>query len=597
VEGIVLLSEGVEGLDQFLVGDHIGWREDSRPANHDLAKTHRHAKDATSLVCGGCHQSVTWRNVTDEQLATTLHRRPVRDPRTLLAHDNFGEAISDRNGAPLRLATPLKDGIEQIKRRGMVQFLREQGGDYWGERGYDWYAGLKPPCRDQGPGRGQGGSGTLFTVTSVNEHDGLRPAIGARLLYLMVVGDILGAGIYILVGDVAGELGGMAWLAFGTAFGIAALSAAAYAELTTRFPGAAGSALYVDRAAGIPALTFAVGMAVMLSSLMTAATTARAFAGDYLAEFVDAPVVLVAVGVVATLTALNLRGIESTANANVVMTIIEIVGLLVVLVIGTAAIADGGGDASRLVDTSNLAIGGWLSATALAFFAFLGFEDAAHLSEEVHDPRKTFPPVLFAAVATASALYLAVTIVSTVAVDPAVLAASDGPLLEVASTGPLGVPTRWYALVALVAVTNTCLFALVASSRLLYGMAVDGHVPTTFSRLLPARRTPVVASLAMAVIAAGMVATGAVSDLAEAAVTLLLAVLVVVNIAAVATRHTPEAEHAYRAPTWMAPLGAVACAVLLVHQLATASAADLVRLALLLAVSGVLWLAARVQRR
>ena len=434
-------------------------------------------------------------------------------------------------------------------------------------------------------------------MTPVGDHSGLRPAIGARLLYLMVVGDILGAGIYILVGDVAGELGGMAWLAFGTAFGIAALSAAAYAELTTRFPGSAGSALYVDRAAGIPALTFAVGMAVMLSSLMTAATTARAFAGDYLAEFVDAPVVLVAGGVVALLTALSLRGIESTANANVVMTLVEIIGLLVVLVIGTAAIADGGGDAGRLVDTSNLAIGGWLSATALAFFAFLGFEDAAHLSEEVHDPRRTFPPVLFAAVATASALYLAVTVVSTVAVDPNVLAASDGPLLEVAGAGPLGVPTRWYALVALVAVTNTCLFALVASSRLLYGMAVDGHVPATFSRLLPARRTPVVASLAMAVIAAGMAATGAVSDLAEAAVTLLLAVLVAVNIAAVVTRRSPEAAHAYRAPTWMAPLGAVAASVLVVHQLATAARADLVRLAILLAVSSVLWVAARVQRR
>ena len=108
-------------------------------------------------------------------------------------------------------------------------------------------------------------------MAPVTEREGLRPAIGARLLYLMVVGDILGAGIYILVGDVAGELGGMAWLAFGTAFGIAALSAASYSELTTRFPGAAGSALYIDRAAGIPALTFAVGMAVMLSSLYDAA--------------------------------------------------------------------------------------------------------------------------------------------------------------------------------------------------------------------------------------------------------------------------------------------------------------------------------------
>lgn len=434
-------------------------------------------------------------------------------------------------------------------------------------------------------------------MTSVSQGVGLRPAIGGRLLYLMVVGDVLGAGIYILVGDVAGEVGGFAWLAFATAFAIAALSAASYSELTTRFPGAAGSALYVDRAAGIPALTFAVGMAVMLSSLMTAATTARAFAGDYLAEFVDAPVVLVAIGVVLALTALNLRGIQSTANANVAMTLIEVGGLVVVLVIGTAAIMNGGGDAGRLVDTTDLAVGGWLTASALAFFAFLGFEDAAHLSEEVRDPRRTFPPVLFAAVATASALYLLVTVVATVAVDPAVLAASDGPLLEVAGSGPLGVPTRWFALVALVAVTNTCLFALVASSRLLYGMAVDGHVPAGFSRLLPARRTPIVASLAMAAVAAVMAATGAVADLAEAAVTLLLAVLVSVNVAAAATRNHPEAAAAYRAPRWMAPCGAGAASVLLVHQLATARGPDLIRLAALLGVAALLWLAAWRQRR
>ncbi len=409
----------------------------------------------------------------------------------------------------------------------------------------------------------------------------------------MIVGDVLGAGIYILVGDVAGEVGGMAWLAFLGAFTIAGLSAASYSELATRFPGAAGSALYVDRAAGIPALTFAVGMAVMLASLMTAATTARAFAGDYLAEFVDLPVVLVAIVVVVALTALNLRGIQTSANANVVMTVIEVGGLLVVLVIGTATILDGGGDAGRLTDTSDLTIGGLLSATALAFFAFLGFEDAAHLSEEVHDPQRNFPPALFAAVATASVLYLTVTVVATMSVDPAVLAASDGPLLEVAATGPLGIPTRGYALVALVAVTNTCLFALVASSRLLYGMAVDGHVPATFGRLLPERRTPLVASIAMALVAAIMAGTGAVSELAEAAVTLLLAVLVAVNVAAVATRTHPEASVAFRAPAWAAPIGAGASGVLLVNQLVTASGADLVRLGVLLVTAVVLWGAAR----
>jgi hypothetical protein len=66
----------------------------------------------------------------------------MRHDQTLLAHQNLGFPISDRNGAPLRLATPLKYGIKQIKRIGRIQFLTEHGGDYWGERGYDWYAGL-----------------------------------------------------------------------------------------------------------------------------------------------------------------------------------------------------------------------------------------------------------------------------------------------------------------------------------------------------------------------------------------------------------------------------------------------------------------------
>ncbi len=424
---------------------------------------------------------------------------------------------------------------------------------------------------------------------------GLKPTLGARLLFLMVVGDILGAGIYILVGDVAGELGGMAWLAFSAAFAIAALSAASYAELVTRYPGAAGSALYVDRAAGRAALTFAVGMAVMLSSLMTAATTARAFAGDYLAEFVDAPVPVVAAGLIVALTALNIVGIEASARANVVMTIVEVGGLVAVLVIGGAAIADGAGDASRLVATEDVAIGGLLSATAIAFFAFLGFEDATHLSEEVADVRRTFPRVLLAAVVSAAVLYLLVTVVATVAVDPAALAASDGPLLEVVDRGPLAVSPRWFAAVALVAVTNTCLFALVASSRILYGMSTDGHVPAEFGRILPSRRTPYVAATAMAFGGVAMALTGAVSDLAEAAVTLLLAVLTAVNLAAWATRDRAEAAAAYRAPRAVAPIGAAACAGLVTHQLTTASTGDLARLGAVVAAAIALWIGARVR--
>ena len=62
--------------------------------------------------------------------------------QTLLAYEMVDEPLDDAHGAPLRLATPLKYGIKQIKRIGTIQFRRGQGDDYWGERGYDWYAGL-----------------------------------------------------------------------------------------------------------------------------------------------------------------------------------------------------------------------------------------------------------------------------------------------------------------------------------------------------------------------------------------------------------------------------------------------------------------------
>lgn len=431
---------------------------------------------------------------------------------------------------------------------------------------------------------------------------GLRPAVSTRLLLLLVVGDILGAGIYILVGEVAAEVGGAAWVAFLAAFIVAGLSASSYSELVTRYPGAAGSALYAEKAytgnsnsrsqgrLGPGGLSFVVGMAVMLSSLATAATTARAFAGNYLGAFVDAPVVPVAIGLLFVLTALSIRGIEVSAKVNVVMTVVEVGGLILVLVVGIAALSSGEGSAARATDFTSLGPETFLAATALAFFAFLGFEDAVHLSEEVSDPRKTFPRVLFGAVAIASVLYVTVVLVATMVVEPGRLAGSDGPLLEVVSVGPLAVGDKWFAVVALVAVTNTSLFALVASSRLLFGMAKSGAVPAVFARVHPRWRTPVPASIAVALLAVPLASTGAVNDLAGAAVTLLLGVLVVVNLAAFTTRLRPEAVDAFLAPRWVAPTGVVASAGLLSFQLLQSSGADWLRLAVLAGVVAGLWI-------
>src|SRR5215218_1744474 len=175
----------------------------------------------------------------------------------------------------------------------------------------------------------------------------LTPTLTKRMLLLFIVGDILGGGIYARTGEVAGEIGGAIWTGFALAAVIAAFTAASYAELVSRYPQAAGAALYIHKAFKAPLLTFVVAFAVMCSGLASAAALATAFGGDYLSEFVDLPTVLVGLVVIVAVSLINFRGIKESAGFNVVCTLIELGGLILVVVIGAAFLFDGGGDAAR----------------------------------------------------------------------------------------------------------------------------------------------------------------------------------------------------------------------------------------------------------
>jgi amino acid transporter len=150
----------------------------------------------------------------------------------------------------------------------------------------------------------------------------LKQAITRNMLLVFVLGDVLGAGIYALVGEVGAEVGGAIWTAFGLALLLAVFTAFAYAELVTKYPQAAGAALYVNKAFGAPFLTFLVAFAVMASGVTSAATLATAFAGDYLREFIDVPTTLAALVFLAAVMALNIRGISESVKVNVVLTTI-----------------------------------------------------------------------------------------------------------------------------------------------------------------------------------------------------------------------------------------------------------------------------------
>jgi amino acid transporter len=418
----------------------------------------------------------------------------------------------------------------------------------------------------------------------------LKRAIGQRVLLIFVVGDILGAGIYALVGEVGAEVGGAIWTAFLSALVLAVFTAFAYAELVTKYPQAAGAAMYTHRAFGVPLLTFVVAFAVMSSGIASASTLSRAFAGDYLSEFVDLPLVLAAIAFIVIVAAINLRGIAESVAVNVVLTTIEVIGLLIIIAIGVAALGEGSGDFSRNFEFKEgesvvfVLIGG----TALAFYAMIGFEDSVNVAEEAESPSRSYPRALFGGIAIAGVLYLLVTMTASLVVPTGQLADSDAPLLEVVEQGPLGISTKLFAFIALMAVANSALINMIMASRIVYGMADQGHVSGVFARVLPERRTPFVAIAFTTLLAIVLISTGDLETLADTTVLLLLFVFTVVNVAVLALRRSTVDHDHFRSPAVFPVLGALVSVALIVDT-ATEDLAVFGRAALLIGAGVVLW--------
>ena len=423
----------------------------------------------------------------------------------------------------------------------------------------------------------------------------LKRVIGRRMLLLFVLGDILGSGIYVLVGKVGGHVGGMLWLPFLLAFILAVLTAAAYSELAGKYPQAAGAALYVNKAFGIPFVTFIVAFGVMMSGVTSAGVAAQAFGGRYLAEFVTMPVIAGALIFFALVTLVDFAGISESAKMNVTLTVIEASGLLVIVAIGIYALATGEGDPGRALEFKPRegALLGLLQGTALAFYALLGFEDSVNLAEEAKDPARDFPYALFGGVMVAVLIYMAVAFTATMLVDTETLTKSSGPLLEVVKVAGLTFPPKLFALIALFAVANTALMNMIMASRLVYGMARQRVVPSLFGNVHSTRGTPWVAILFTTAIAAVLVATGDISGLAETTVLLLLCVFALVNISVLLLRRDRVDHKHFRAPTWMPVLGAVVCLILALPVTGRDTAVYM-RVGILIALGVMLWLINRL---
>jgi basic amino acid/polyamine antiporter, APA family len=389
---------------------------------------------------------------------------------------------------------------------------------------------------------------------------GLRRAIGPRLLLFLVIGDMLGTGIYALTGDVAGRVGGAAWLAFGGAFLVAMLTATSYLELVGKYPSAAGAALYSQRAFNSRFVTFLVGFAVMCSALTSVAAASRAFSG-YFQELAAAPVVLLVPVFIVGLAWINFRGIVESIKVNVVLTCIELLGLVIVIAVGAWALSQGIGEPARALefnmegDPFSLVMSG----AALAFFAIIGFEDSVNMVEETQNPQRDFPRAFFVGITITGITYMLVAFFTTALVPIDVLRETDQDLLEVVRAGAPWFPLMVFSVIAMTAVGNTSLINLMMSSRLLYGMAKERTIPRPFAAVHEQRRTPWFAILCTTGVALALASWSGVRTLGGTTALLLLCVFAIVNLAVLLLRKRPVQHAHYRAPTVCPVLGFVSC--------------------------------------
>ncbi len=406
-------------------------------------------------------------------------------------------------------------------------------------------------------------------ATTAEGEPSLVRVMGPWLLLLFIVGDILGTGIYALTGQVAKQVGGIVWLPFLVAFVVAVITAFSYLELVTKYPRAAGAALYTHRAFGIHFVTFIVAFAVMCSGITSASTASRAFAAN-LAEVIGLEsaglgITLLGLAFMAGVAAINFRGVGESVKANVVLTCIELSGLLLIIVIGLWAIGAGQGDVSRITQFSSSGDTGafWavIAATTLAFFAMVGFEDSVNMAEECHHPTRIFPKVLLIGLAITGVIYVLVSISAITLVSPAELGEGETPLLKVVQAGAPGFPIGIFGIITMFAVANSALINMLMASRLVYGMSREHVLPRMLGKVHPGRRTPYVAIAFTTVLAFALITfVGEVPALGGTTALLLLCVFTVVNIAVLVLRRSPVEHSHFRAPTFLPILGALSCA-------------------------------------
>jgi basic amino acid/polyamine antiporter, APA family len=370
---------------------------------------------------------------------------------------------------------------------------------------------------------------------------GLKRSLGLWETTLGGVGVILGAGIYALVGAIAADAGSAAWLSFAMGGVVAVVLGLCYAELASMYPLASADYEYANRAIGArPA--FLVGWLISIGNIIAAAAVAVAMAG-YTREFLDVDARAIALVALLAASAISIIGIKESIRVVVALSFIEIGGLVFIIAIGVPSLGDvdyfdfGGG------------YGGIVAGASLTLFAYNGFSQIAMLSEEARDASRVVPRAILLAIAITAVLYILVAASAVAVVGANALGVSDRPLAEVASEVLGSNAAGVIAVIAIFSSANSMLLHLVVGSRMIYGMAADGALPTVLARVHPRLRTPIPAILVSCAIAIGFALIGKLAFIAGTTSFTIFAGFFSVCVALIVLRiKAPHLARPFRAP-------------------------------------------------
>lgn len=430
---------------------------------------------------------------------------------------------------------------------------------------YRKHSGLLP--QSNGQPAPQGSTKIEQGMTNHSHQGSLKRTISLPLLTFYGLGNILGAGIYVLMGKVVGAAGYFAPLAFFLASLVATFTALSYAEFASRHPHSAGEAVYLYEGFQWRFLSVLVGLLIALAGMVSAATMAKGFAG-YFQLFFDLSPWLIMPGLLLLLGGIALWGIRESVRLIAVITLLEAGGLVLLLWVSRGSLSTLPENLPKLLSPSQGENWqGIIAGAFLAFYAYIGFEDMVNVAEEVKQAPRNLPLGIFFALIASTILYASVALVAVLSIEPAVLGQSDAPL-ALLYTSATGASPTIISLIGMVAVINGALIQLIMASRILYGMSRQGWLPVFLAYVHPQTHTPWPATLLVTGLITLLALLFPLVTLAAITSGLILVVFSLVNLALWRVkRRIPHPTEARTFPLWVPIAGFCFSLGLLLAQL------------------------------